>query len=387
MKRLTDWRYSNPMSEPDAKRKIERSKTFAAGFTQSNILRNESAITQCIEQLLDHMDDFARRGAPMPLDKFFTYTAFDVVGEVLCSKPFGFLREGKDVNNAIQTNSYFQDLVTWVSHLRELHVLVNPLFTYLKLTPTSWLAETAFAAVEDRKKRPVEKFDMLSHWFKYVEQNPDKASMREIMAQATNVTAAGSDTTSCLLQSTIYHLLRKPETMRRARAEVDEQKSDKPDGGRVPPFSALRELPYLAACVKEALRVHPPIPATLPRLSPGLEIGGRYFPEGITLSGSPWVLHHAKALWGDDVGDFKPERWLEPDAGARLDRYFMPFGVGFMSCPGQHLARIEAYKVLASILSEYDLRLVDPEKEWESKMCFAQVPHSWPVYVSKRQRA
>lgn len=216
------------------------------------------------------MDSYEQRKELMHLDKFFIYTAFDVVGEALCSKPFGFLKEGKDVNNAIATNFFFQELVTWASHLRELHYLaVNPIMTWLSLTPASWLGETAFAAV------------------------------------------------------------------------------------------------------KEALRIHCPIPMTLPRLAPrgGIEIGGRWFPEGITLSGSPWVLHRSRALWGDGVNDFTP------------------FGAGFTSCPGQHLARIEALKIMATIIRDYDLRLLSPEKEWECKMCFAQVPHSWPVYVSKRQRA
>lgn len=372
------------MSEPDPKRKSERSKTFAAGFAQSNLLRSEDVISGTISQLLDYMDEYEKRKEPMNLDKFFTFTAFDIVGEVLCSKPFGFLREGKDVNNAIATNFFFQELVTWASHLRELHyIAVNPIMTWLSLTPASWLGETAFAAVEDRMARPVENFDMLSHWLRYVDENPGKATTREIKAQATNVVGAGSDTTSCMLQSIFYHFLRNPKALEKARAELATIRND----DRVMPFSELRELPYLQACIKEALRMFTPIPMPLPRLAPkeGIEIGGRLFPEGITLSGSPWALHHSRALWGDDVEEFKPERWLGADA-ANLDRFFMPFGAGFMSCPGQHLARIEALKITATIIRDYDLELVHPEKEWQCKMLFAQVPHSWPVYVTKRSK-
>lgn len=231
--------------------------------------------------------------------------------------------------------------------------------------------------------RPVENFDMLSHWLKYVDENPGKATTRDIMAQATNVTAAGSDTTSSLLQSIFYHLLRNPKTLERARAEI----APIDNSDRVLPFSEVRELPYLNACIKEALRIHTPIPMPLPRLAPkgGIEIGGRCFPEGITVSGSPWVLHRSTALWGEDADEFKPERWLGDD-GPRLERYFMPFGAGFMACPGQHLARIEAVKITSTIIRDYDLQLVHPEKEWQCKMLFAQVPHSWPVYVKKRNR-
>ncbi|KAI3390560.1 hypothetical protein diail_9200, partial [Diaporthe ilicicola] len=361
-----DWRFQNPMSEPDPKRKVQRSKTFAAGFAQSNLLRSEEAISTTISKLLDHMDRYERRKDPMDLDKFFTYTAFDVVGEVLCSKPFGFLEEGKDVNNAIATNFSFQELVTWASHLRELHyIAVNPIMTWLRLTPASWLGETAFAAVKDRMARPGKNFDMLDHWLKYVNENPDKATMREIMAQATNVVGAGSDTTSCLLQSVFYHLLRNPRTLKKARAEVTQIQDD----NRVLPFSEVRDLPYLKACIDEALRIHPPIPMPLPRLTPkgGLEINGRLFPEGITLSSSPWVLHHSRALWGDDVKEFLPERWLDDDR-PKLESHFMPFGAGHTLCPGKNLAYIEALKITATILHDYELKLVHPEKEWQCKM-------------------
>lgn len=231
--------------------------------------------------------------------------------------------------------------------------------------------------------RPIKNFDMLSHWLKYVDENPGKATTRDIMAQATNVTAAGSDTTSSMLQSIFYHLLRNPKTLERARAEI----APIDNSDRVLPFSEVRELPYLNACIKEALRIHTPIPMPLPRLAQkgGTEIGGRCFPEGITVSGSPWVLHRSTALWGEDADEFKPERWLGDD-GPRLERYFMPFGAGFMACPGQHLARIEALKITSTIIRDYDLQLVHPEKEWQCKMLFAQVPHSWPVYVKKRNK-
>lgn len=40
---------------------------------------------------MEWMDAFARDGTPMELDKYLTYTALDIVGEVVFSKPFGFV--------------------------------------------------------------------------------------------------------------------------------------------------------------------------------------------------------------------------------------------------------------------------------------------------------
>lgn len=57
----------------------------------ANVLKSEEAVGQLIEQLMEWMDTFARDGTPMALDKYLTYTALDIVGEVVFSKPFGFV--------------------------------------------------------------------------------------------------------------------------------------------------------------------------------------------------------------------------------------------------------------------------------------------------------
>lgn len=65
------------------------------------------------------------------------------------------------------------------------------------------------------------------------------------------------------------------------------------------------------------------------------------------LSINPYVLQTSKALWGSDATEFKPERWFASDA-ARLERFFCPWGAGWASCPGQHIARIEMSKIAVS---------------------------------------
>jgi cytochrome P450 len=55
-----------------------------------------------------------------------------------------------------------------------------------------------------------------------------------------------------------------------------------------------------------------------------------------------------------------------------------------MSCPGQNLAKMELSKICGTIIRDYDIRLVEPEKEWKWMAYFTMVPHDWPVYISKR---
>lgn len=54
-------------------------------------MQSEEAVGRLIERLMDWMDVFARDGTPMALDKYLSFTTLDIVGEVVFSKPFGFV--------------------------------------------------------------------------------------------------------------------------------------------------------------------------------------------------------------------------------------------------------------------------------------------------------
>lgn len=62
----------------------------------------------------------------------------------------------------------------------------------------------------------------------------------------------------------------------------------------------------------------------LPRVVPkeGLTIGGRFFPEGVTLSVNPWVFHRNPELFGEDCDTFNPDRWLQCETG-KMDLFLI----------------------------------------------------------------
>lgn len=63
---------------------------------------------------------------------------------------------------------------------------------------------------------------------------------------------------------------------------------------------------------------------------------------------------------------------------------FRKFGAGYNSCPGHYIAKMELSKITATILRDYDLKLVDETREWHWRAYFTVVPKGWPVYVTKR---
>lgn len=384
MSTFPDWRYENPMSITDPKRKVELSKHFASGYTLTNALKAEESIDRLVLRFLDRMNEFATSGSAMKLDRYITYLTFDLLGEVLFSKPFGYTEAGADINGSIATNEKLIGVHAVVSHFRWIQLAaLNPVTA--KLMPWGHLFNTAYDALQERRANPDARFDVIAHWLRTAAAHPDRLTDRDLLGNTTANVGAGSDTLSCALQSFIYHMARKPEAWLRARSEIlKAQEAEGACRSSVVTYADASKLPFFQACIKEALRIHNPVPMGLPRIAPagGLTIGDTTIPAGTTVSVNPWVIHHSKELWGPDALEFNPDRWLGPDA-AQLDKYWCPFGAGYMSCPGQHFAKIELSKILSTVVRDYDISLVDPKKSWKWKAYFITVPYDWPVYVSK----
>lgn len=81
----------------------------------------------------------------------------------------------------------------------------------------------------------------------------------------------------------IYYLLKNPECRRKLVDEIDTQRKY---GKLIEPITLeqTKEMPYLQACLHEALRCHPAVGMSLPRVTPpgGIETDGRYIPEGVS---------------------------------------------------------------------------------------------------------
>lgn len=103
-------------------------------------------------------------------------------------------------------------------------------------------------------------------------------SLKEMHSNAEIMMLAGTETTASALSGLFYTLLTHPAEMERAKAEVRAAFAS----GRDMTLESMGGLKYLHACISEAMRVYPPVPAGLPRLiaQGGNVVLGRWIPEG-----------------------------------------------------------------------------------------------------------
>ncbi|KAM0808970.1 putative Cytochrome P450 [Seiridium cardinale] len=382
--------YQSPFSTIDPARKAELTRNYAAGFSLSNILRNEEAMNDTVGLLLDRLNGLCGKAEPVDLDKWIDFCSFDLLGEAMFSKPFGYLREGRDVGKSIENNKFLSMLSACAAHHGFMRLLGrlflgNPLISRTGILPMGHLANTCMRNLAEREGNDDSRFDMVAHWYRSFRQHPDRISLVDYHAQVISVLGAGGDTVACALQSFVYHMVRAPGLWKRAQNEIDAARGNGLCGDRVVSYTDAIQLPFTAACIKEALRIHPPVPWNLPRVGKNeVKVGEKTFPAGVTLSVNPWAIHHSKEIWGENAHEFSPDRWLDTDSG-KMERYFLPFGAGSYMCPGQSLARVELAKVTATLVRDYNIQMVDPQHSWEWKAYFTMVPQNWPVYLQKRE--
>ncbi|NMG20297.1 cytochrome P450 [Brasilonema bromeliae] len=212
-----------------------------------------------------------------------------------------------------------------------------------------------YAEVQERRKQAdTSCANILSDLIFAHDETGELLSDEEVRDLLLSPIFAAQDASATALAWSLYWIHRFPTIRERLLEELDRL-------GENPEITSIVALPYLNAVCCEVLRIYPTQLFTFPRLveSP-VEIMGYELSPGTVLIGNIYSTHQREDLYPEPK-EFKPERFLE----RQYSNYeFLPFGGGARSCIGGAFALFEMKLVLATILSRYQLALVDnrPEK-------------------------
>jgi cytochrome P450 family 110 len=171
----------------------------------------------------------------------------------------------------------------------------------------------------------------------------------ELIDELLTILFAGHETTATTLAWSFYELLKHSVILEKLLYELDSL-------GDHPQLMQLAQLPYLTAVCQETLRKYPVLPGVFPRITKvPIAIAGYQFDANTPLMPSIYLVHHREDLY-PNPHRFNPERFLERQYSP--SEYF-PFGGGNRRCLGYALAQLEMKLVLATVLSQCELRLLD----------------------------
>lgn len=166
---------------------------------------------------------------------------------------------------------------------------------------------------------------------------------------------AGSDTTATALRATLLNIITNPGVYSRLQKEIDTAFSCGQLSDAIRNEEA-RGLPYLQACIREGLRIFPPITALRERVTPpeGDVINGHQVPGGVNVGlNMRGVL--LNEVFGPDPEIYRPERWLESSeerANEMKSVQELVFGHGSTRCLGINIAQMDLNKVIVQVSAD-----------------------------------
>lgn len=178
--------------------------------------------------------------------------------------------------------------------------------------------------------------------------------------------------------------MKNPEVYRELEREIDQAAEEGQLSHPVKHSEAIK-LPFLCACIKEALRLHPGVQLNLPRIVPaeGLELNGTYIPAGYWVGMNAAVTHFDTSVFGADADQYRPGRWLEPNA-AVMDKHLLTFGAGTRTCVGKNISLAEVHKLVPDVLRHFELEL-SHDRPWTTNNLWFNKQEDVLVRVKRRE--
>ncbi|KAJ1257266.1 hypothetical protein BS78_K135800, partial [Paspalum vaginatum] len=184
----------------------------------------------------------------------------------------------------------------------------------------------------------------------------------ELPIRTTNIKAiivdlfvAGTETTSSAADWVMSELIKNPEMMAKAQAEVRQAFKNKNPRDHE---SNMDNLHYMKMAIKETLRLHPPVPLLLPRLCrETCDVSGFEVAKGSRVIVNSWEIATSPEYW-DDPEQFSPQRFEKSVGDYKGTQFeYLPFGSGRRMCPGLAFGLATLELILARLLYYFDWSL------------------------------
>ncbi|KAI1865327.1 uncharacterized protein JN550_008375 [Neoarthrinium moseri] len=331
-------------------------------FTNSALMHHENLLRVHIHKLIEVLKTMASENRPIDFSSWYTYVAFDIMGELCFAEPFGCLDQASATEWSTSVINVFI-AAAWTQGIRRLSGVGTWLETLLvKLFVPAKAADWRRIHLNNSREKTIARLadgdrDHPDFMFHILNNESKKTlSQTEVILNMALFISAGTDTTATALTGWTYYVCTHPSVYNRL---VDEIRGAFKSSEDIK-WDQVRNLRYLEATLNEALRLFPPSAASQQRMVPpgGATIDGYYVPAGKTVAVSPWAATRSRLNF-HEPDSFLPERWLREDEKFSKDHLnaSLPFGTGPRVCIGRNLAYMEMRLIISLILWHFDMEL------------------------------
>ncbi|KAF7846365.1 hypothetical protein BT93_L4496 [Corymbia citriodora subsp. variegata] len=376
-----------------------KKKRVAGSYSMTALLANEGAMDNRITEFIVRMDEIAAAKSKTDMGSWMNYLNFDILMDMVFSAPPGFIKQGKDVKALIAANQTFVKMAQFIGIYPILYrILQLPFISAFGPKSTDkegagllfGIAERSVASRLQTDGKGEKQKDMLQSLVSHRDINDQPIPPADLKNEAIVAMASGADTTSCILRAAILYVTSNPRVHSTLLAEIDGADTAGKLSSPVR-YNEVRGFTYLHAVIQELIRIHPPMASPFWRAAPkgGVVIDGFFIPEGTHVGINEWVIARNKALYGEDVEVFRPERWIEVDAETKRMREKLDvfFGYGDYMCLGRNFAMMQLYKVIVEVFRRFEVVVANPERPWRSRATISFTHEEFYCVVRRRSSA
>uniref|UniRef100_M1B4T8 Cytochrome P450 n=2 Tax=Solanum tuberosum TaxID=4113 RepID=M1B4T8_SOLTU len=330
-------------------------------FTTANVKGMASLMADSATHMLDRWATLIDSGnAEIDVESEIINTA----GEIIAKTSFGIsYEEGEKVFKKLRNMQ-----VTLFKSTRYVGVPYGNQIMCLKETLKAnnlgkEIDSLLISIIEERKKTSVDRteHDLLSL---LLAGNGRMLSTREMVDECKTFFFGGHETTALALAWTLLLLAQHPEWQTQLREEIKQVMGDGEID--VTKLAGLRKIGWV---MNEVLRLYSPAPNVQRQAREDIQVDDLVIPNGTNMWIDVVSMHHDKTLWGEDVNEFKPERFKDDiHGGCKHKMGFMPFGFGGRMCIGRNLTMMEYKIVLSLILTRFSFSISPNYKHCPSIM-------------------
>ncbi|KAA8533721.1 hypothetical protein F0562_031238 [Nyssa sinensis] len=335
---------------------VRHRHVITPAFLPANLKGMASLMVESTTNMLDRWTTLISSGRPeIDVEEEITSTA----GEIIAKTSFGISYEnGRKVFEKLRNMQ-----ITLFKYNRSVGV---PFSKFMHLTYTleakrlgKEIDDLLLSIITARRNSHVEapQTDLLGLLLK--ESHADgllgKAlTTRELVDECKTFFFAGHETTALALTWTLLLLAMNPEWQDQLREEIKEVVGD--GGVDVTKLAGLKKMGWV---MNEVLRLYAPAPNVQRQARGDIRVDDVTIPDGTNMWIDVVAMNHDMALWGDDVNEFKPERFKDDGlyGGCKHKMGFLPFGFGGRMCVGRNLTMMEYKIVLTLILTRFSFSL------------------------------
>eukprot|EP00741_Cyanophora_paradoxa_P025195 tig00000350_g24320.t1 len=212
--------------------------------------------------------------------------------------------------------------------------------------------------IQQRRANPnVKHDDVLQAFMDHTYKDGTKNTPEMVGGLMLALLFAGQHTSSITSAWTGLYMHRRKDVVEGVREE--QQRVLGETGGQIT-ADALRKMDLLHACIKEALRMTPPLIFVMRKVLKEVNCKGYTIPVGDFLFCSPALGGRVKEIF-TNVDEFDPYRFLPPrEEDKKVAMGWLGFGAGRHACLGEQFAFLQIKTIWTVLLRDFKFELEGP---------------------------